>query len=85
VAEKEREYCSRMLGEGKDSCTYAMMTQSSADPSRRLFSLHVYAAAPAVARFRVSMPSVMRPVFCVHRMRHVLLQLLLTTSEFSSV
>ncbi len=49
MADKEREYCSRMLGEGKDSCTYAMMTQSSADPSHRLFSLHVYAPAPAVA------------------------------------
>ncbi len=39
VADKEREYCSRMLGEGKDSRTYAMMTQSSADPSHRLFAL----------------------------------------------
>jgi hypothetical protein len=26
-----------------------MMTQSSADPSHRLFSHHVYAPAPAVA------------------------------------
>ncbi len=49
MADNEREYCSRMLGEGKDSRTYAMMTQSSADPSHRLFSLHVYAPAPAVA------------------------------------